>query len=88
MTVGNIPSSIRGKPTSHAWIPIAFLPIGPKRVQKKTGWSAKKQEQEALEAVHNILRLIFRPISDSAKEGVSVICGDGVERRCYFRLAA
>ena len=88
MSIGNIPSSIRAKPTSHAWIPIALLPIGPKRLHKQPGWSAKKQEQEALEAVHDILRLIFRPISDSAKDGISVTCGDGVQRRCYFRLTA
>ena len=39
MSIGNILSSIQNTPTMHAWIPIAFLPIGPKRVNKIPGYS-------------------------------------------------
>ena len=34
MTVGNIHSSIRNKPLYYAWLPIAFWPIPPKRIEK------------------------------------------------------
>ncbi|KAF8426778.1 hypothetical protein BGX38DRAFT_1106467 [Terfezia claveryi] len=33
MSIGNIPSAIRNKPSSQAWILIGLLPIGPKRTK-------------------------------------------------------
>lgn len=36
ITIDNILSLIRAKSTNHAWIPIALLLIGPKRLYKKT----------------------------------------------------
>lgn len=87
LTIGNIPSAIRAKPTYHAWIPIAFLPIGPKRVHKRPGWSVQKQEREGLEVIHNLLKFILRPISDAVRDGVTLKCGDGMKRRCFLRIA-
>jgi len=37
MTIGNIKSSIRNKPTSHAWVPVAILLNAPKRIKKVPG---------------------------------------------------
>ncbi|KAF8435241.1 hypothetical protein BGX38DRAFT_1074065, partial [Terfezia claveryi] len=34
MSIGNIKSSVRNKPTMNAWIPIALLPTPPKRLAK------------------------------------------------------
>lgn len=86
MTVGNIPSEIRNKPNNHCWVPIALLPVGPKRLHKKAGWSVQKQEKEQLEVIQNLIQLLLRPISASAGKGKAVKCGDGVKRMCYFRL--
>ncbi|KAF8417171.1 hypothetical protein BGX38DRAFT_1109459 [Terfezia claveryi] len=33
ISVGNIPSAIRNKPSSQAWILIGLLPVGPKRTK-------------------------------------------------------
>ena len=42
ISISNIPSSIRVKPTSHTWILIALLSIEPKRLYKQPRWLAKK----------------------------------------------
>jgi len=88
MSIGNILSRIRQKPTSHAWIPVVLLPVVPKRVHKKAGWSAVKQERESLEIMHVLLKFILGPISDAAEDGITARCGDGVVRKCYIRVAA
>lgn len=38
--------------------------------------------------MHDILKFILHPISDSAEDGIRAQCGDGVVRRCYIRVAA
>jgi len=54
MTIGNIKSSIRNKPTSHAWVPVAILPNTPKRIKKVPVWSEEKQEHAALQVLHDL----------------------------------
>ena len=88
MSIGNIPSRIRQKATSHAWIPVVLLSVTPKRVHKKAGWSAAKQERESLEITHVLLKFILGPISDTAENGITARCEDGVVRKCYIRVAA
>ena len=44
MSIGNIRSSVQNIHTMHAWVPIAFLPIGPKRVNKIPGYWVETQE--------------------------------------------
>jgi len=48
MSIGNIRSSIRNKPTSHTWVPVAILLNSPKRIKKVPGWSKEKQEHAAM----------------------------------------
>jgi len=88
MSIGNISSRIRQKPTSHAWIPVVLLPVVPKRVYKKADWSAVKQERESLEIMHVLLKFILGPISDAAEHAITAHCGDGVVRKCYIKVAA
>jgi len=65
MSIGNIRSSIRNKLTSHAWVPVAILPNSPKRIKKVPGWSEEKQEHEAIQELHNLLKFVLRPLSNS-----------------------
>jgi len=44
MTLGNIWSAIRNAPIKQAWLPIALLPVGPKRVNKIPGYTIDTQE--------------------------------------------
>ena len=62
MSIGNIKSSIRNKPTFHAWVPVAILPNGPKHIKKVPGWSEENQEQEAKEVLHDLLTYVLRPL--------------------------
>jgi len=87
MSVGNIKSGIQNRPTSHTWIPVALLPNSPKRVKRITGWSEEKQEQEAIEVLHELPTFILRPLSDVARGGLGISCGDGIIRECHFRVA-
>ncbi|KAF8424430.1 hypothetical protein BGX38DRAFT_1107338 [Terfezia claveryi] len=48
MSIGNIPSHVRNKPTAQAWILIGLLLIGPKRTKGIKGFSTKEQEYDAL----------------------------------------
>ena len=81
MTLGNIYSSIRNKPSAHTWIPLVLLPIPPKKVDKIPGFSKVQQEQEYSQTLHNILWDILCPLADVQKagtieEGIRMECGD------------
>jgi len=66
MSIENIKSSVRNRPTFHAWVPVALLPSNPKRIQKVPGWLEKNQEQEAIQVHHDLLRFLLRPLSSAA----------------------
>src|SRR5438105_1339032 len=85
MTIGNIASKFRLKPSMHGWIPIAFLPLSPKRLTRVPEWSKGKQEKESLDMTHRLLDYILKPLSDAGKKGIDLICSDEVKRRCYPR---
>ena len=88
MTLGNIHSNIRNRPSSHAWIPIALLPIFPKRVDKITGYSEASQEQECIQVLHRILWDILCPLADFCRplkvtDGLRMECCDSKIRLCF-----
>ncbi|KAF8437828.1 hypothetical protein BGX38DRAFT_1072325, partial [Terfezia claveryi] len=72
MSIGNIRSSIQNIHTIHAWIPIALLLIGPKRVNKIPGYSVETQEIHALQTIH--------------EKGYKMVCTDGNIRLCFPKL--
>ncbi|KAF8432912.1 hypothetical protein BGX38DRAFT_1224166 [Terfezia claveryi] len=63
MSIGNIKSTIRNKPTMNAWIPIALLPIPPKRLDRIPGHLVEAQELDALQVTHGILSSILSPLA-------------------------
>ena len=84
ISIGNIRSSIRNKLTSHAWVPMAILLNSPKCIKKVPGWSAEEQEHEAMQVLYDLLKFVLRPLSNSARDGHNIKCGDEVVKRCYF----
>jgi len=66
MSLGNIPSEIRNRPSSQAWILIGLLPVGPKRTKVK-GFSTQEQEYDALGVQHRVLSHILWPLIDLYK---------------------
>ena len=87
MSIGNIRSRIRNSHSMHSWIPIALLPIGPKRVTKIPGYSVVTQEIQALQTVHDVLTHLLKPLSDEGcRKGYEMVCGDENVRLCFPKL--
>ena len=80
MSIRNIKSSVRNRPTFHAWVPVALSPSSPKRIKKVPGWSEEKQEQEAIQVHHDLLRFLLRPLSSAAQDGLKIKYADEVTR--------
>ncbi|KAF8457926.1 hypothetical protein BDZ91DRAFT_638286, partial [Kalaharituber pfeilii] len=59
MTLRNIHSSIQNKPSSHAWIPIALLPIPPKRQLGIPNYSEAAQENDTFQCADERVRICF-----------------------------
>jgi len=64
-----------------------ILPNAPKCIKKVPGWSEEKQEHEALQVLHDLLKFVLRPLFSSARDGHVIKCGNEVVRKCYFRVA-
>ena len=88
MSIGNIKSTVRNKPTMNAWIPIALLPIPPKRLDKIPTYSAEAQELDVLQITHEILSSILSPLSDArSQQGVEMVCCNENVRSCVPKLS-
>ncbi|KAF8430328.1 hypothetical protein EV426DRAFT_526517, partial [Tirmania nivea] len=89
MSLGNINSIVRNKPTMNAWIPIALLPILPKCLDKVPGNPTEAQELDALQVTHEILSSILSPLADArSQQGIEMVCCDEKVRNCVPRLSA
>jgi hypothetical protein len=62
MSLGNIPSGIRNKPSNQAWILLGLLPIGPKRTKSLRGFSVQNQEYDCLDTQHRLIERILAPL--------------------------
>jgi len=89
MTLGNISSQIRNKPSYHAWIPIAFLPKEPIRQEQDSRMNVKQQGLEARQRYHDVLTGILSPLVDeNGLRGYEWFCSDEKIRMCYPVLCA
>jgi len=87
MSIGHILSAVRNTHTMHAWIPIALLPIGPKRVNKILQYSVEIPERQALQTIHDVLTILLKPLSDAAcQEGYELLSVDGNVQLCFPKL--
>ena len=92
MTIGNLPSELRQKPTAHGVVMVALLPIPPKhRHESKT----RRDEQNTTnrnvlqEVLHRVLKPLSFPERVSDEHGYyNVLCADRHYRRCKPVLAA
>ncbi|KAJ7783991.1 hypothetical protein DFH07DRAFT_727778 [Mycena maculata] len=83
MTIGNIPKSIRCKPSRQAYILIGYLPTT--RLDNITVAAARRRALTNL--YHACMRKILSPLKDAGLNGVEMASGDGVFRRCHPILA-
>jgi len=64
--------------TIHAWIPIALLAVGPRRVNKILGYSVEIQGQQALQTMYEILAHLLKPLFNArCQTGYEIICANG-----------
>jgi hypothetical protein len=89
LTIGNISTEVRRKPTYRTLQPLALLPIAPKRPDKigEAAWRAMKEQ------IHRVrdeaLSAILADFTDGAlMDGMYAFCGDQRYRSCYLRIAA
>lgn len=84
LTIGNIPKSIRRKPSRHAHILIAYLPTT--KLEHITNKAARRRTTANL--YHSCMGRIFSPLVRPGLHGVIMSSGDGVRRRCHPIYAA
>ncbi|KAE9389337.1 hypothetical protein BT96DRAFT_766036, partial [Gymnopus androsaceus JB14] len=72
LTLGNIPKSLRRKPSQQACILLAYLP-----------YSGRHQR-----LFHDAMRHVFSPLVEAGKEGVEMASADGAIRRVHPVLAS
>ena len=83
ITIGNIPKEIRRKPSMHAQVLLAYLPVA--RLDHMVSESSKRRASQNL--FHACMRHILRPLENAGAKGVQVKSGDGLVRRCHPILA-
>lgn len=85
LTIGNIPKSIRRKPSMHAQLLFAYLPT-----EQFTGTTLSKAQIKLARhrAFHCCMKHIFKTLETAGKDGVELESGDGKVRRCHPILAA
>ena len=89
MSIGNIDSTVRNKPLKNAWIPIALLPIPPKRLEKLPDYPLEQQELDAMQVFHDVVSYVLSPLADAKTlKGVPMACSDETDRTCIPKLAA
>ena len=93
MTLGNIHRSIYNKPSYHTWIPIAMLPIPPKRVSKLHEYNEAQQELDALDMLHQVrwqlLHLLANYIqSTEVNQEMHIHCVDKHTCWCFHILCS
>ncbi|KAI0055041.1 hypothetical protein BV25DRAFT_1816184 [Artomyces pyxidatus] len=83
LTIGNIPKSIRRKPSRRAQILLGYLPTTPLTHIK----NRETRRRAVANVFHACMRKIFETIKEAGLDGVRMSGGDGVERRCHPILA-
>jgi len=87
LTLGNLPKSVRRRPSLHGSVLIGYLPTDkiPNPGNKLTANEHRARTQRLF---HDSMRLILAPLATAGREGVEMTCGDGAVRHVFPLLAA
>jgi len=73
----------------NAWIPLALLPILPKRLDKVANYAQDVQELDAQQVTHEIISHILSPLSDEpSQRGIEIVCCDETIWKCVPKLCS
>jgi hypothetical protein len=87
LTIGNLDSVVRNKPSYLAYVVIALLPVPP----KFQGISKSDDDQlrrEAQAALFQVATHVFQPLQKHSESGIRLPCADGFIRHCHPILAS
>ncbi|KAH7905034.1 hypothetical protein BJ138DRAFT_1233443 [Hygrophoropsis aurantiaca] len=84
LTIGNLPKSIRHKPSRQGHILLAYLPTT--RLTHITNKAARRRTLANM--FHACMTQILKPLEEAGVSGVIMTSGDGVKRRCHPLLAS
>jgi hypothetical protein len=83
MTIGNLPKDIRRKPSYRGQILLGYLPTT--RLEHVKNKMSRRRALANL--FHSCMRKILQPLELAGVDGVEMVSGDGVVRRCHPILA-
>ena len=77
LTLGNIVSTVRNKPSAMAMILVALLPVPPKFSKQQKAAQMDTQRDINRQILHLVLEQVFQPLCDPGKHGIDLPCADG-----------
>ncbi|KAI1783377.1 hypothetical protein LXA43DRAFT_1133211 [Ganoderma leucocontextum] len=83
LTIGNLPKSIRRKPSCQGQILLAYLPTT--HLDHITNKAARRRVLANL--FHARMSFLLKPLKEAGKTGIAMMGGDGVWRHCHPILA-
>ncbi|KAG1868538.1 hypothetical protein F4604DRAFT_1881487 [Suillus subluteus] len=84
MTLGNLPHSLRQRPSQHACVLVAYLSVSKSIGQELT----KKHKSTCIQQIfHDSMCFILEPLKEAGKHRMEVVFGDGYVRHVYPILA-
>ncbi|KAF9487129.1 hypothetical protein BDN71DRAFT_1405152 [Pleurotus eryngii] len=84
LTIGNLPKSIRRKPSHRGQILLVYLPTS--NLSHMTNKASRRRAMSNL--FHTSMSHILKPLTLPGTEGLLMASGDGVVQRCYPIFAA
>lgn len=89
LTIGNLSSEVRTKPSSRATQLLAMLPPPPKRPDRSSEPVWREMKAQIRRVRNEALRVIMREFTDpDIMDGGIALCPDGQYRSIYMRIAA
>ncbi|KAI0690834.1 hypothetical protein BC835DRAFT_1280189 [Cytidiella melzeri] len=79
MTIGNIPKEIRRKPSSRAYILLAYLPTT--KLERVSNKAARRRMIANL--YHACMKKVLQPLESTGISGLSVVTGNGTTYRAH-----